>query len=102
MSADENVNQAQLGPYYHGTNTKLEPGKDTIRVDPYAHLGYTTRSSKRNYFTGDKATADHLGKYTYTVRPTGAFEPDDGGMIKSHKTREPLEILSREDTPDGR
>jgi len=83
------VSQEVLNPaqFFHGSNAKLEPGKDQI-----------TPGRKHTYFTEHKPTAAHLGKYTYTVQPTGSYEPDDGGMRDSHKSAQPLNILKREDS----
>ena len=51
---------------------------------------------KHTYFTTDKPTAQHIGKYVLTVQPTGPYEPDDGGMIASYKSVHPLNVTARE------
>lgn len=83
MTASDHLNGTQ---FYHGTNAKLEPGKDMV-----------IPGRKHTYFTTDKPTAAHIGKYVLTVEPTGSYEPDDGGMIDSFKSTQPLNILGRED-----
>lgn len=84
MSASDHLSPQQ---FFHGTNAKLEPGKDMV-----------IPGRKHTYFTTDKDVASKLGKYVLTVQPTGSYEPDDGGMRDSYKSTQPLTILRREET----
>lgn len=84
MSAQDNLNPVQ---FYHGTNAELKPGQDMV-IPGRRHV----------YFTTDRDTAAHIGKYVLTVRPTGPYEPDDGGMRDSYKSTQPLHITGREES----
>lgn len=84
MELNRNLQPLQ---FYHGTNAKLDPDKDQV-----------IPGRKHTYFTTDRATAAHIGKYVLHVDPTGPYEPDDGGMIDSFKSLHPLNILNREDS----
>lgn len=87
MSAEDHLSPQQ---FYHGTNADLKPGEDMV-----------VPGRKHTYFTTDKDTAAHIGRYVLTVQPTGSYEPDDGGMRDSFKSTQPLNILNNEDTKAG-
>ena len=84
MSAQENMNDQQLGPYYHGSAASLkrgdmvEPGRPSHYADKPEPYAFFTKSTERASHYADSALAREpyeAGKdaHVYNVEPTGPY-----------------------------
>jgi hypothetical protein len=115
MSADEHLNQTQ---FFHATDARLKPGELIVpRSDPrhpdfhppdpdddgedfdmddphYGGWGGLESTKRETYMTQDPNFAEHYGKYTYRVQPTGSYGPDWRGYHegKSFVSQSPLKV----------
>ncbi len=100
-----------VGPFFHGTRTRLEPG--TELVPGYGSNFQQGRVSNNVYFSALVETAawgaelasalagDEGRGHIYVVEPTGPFEDDPnvtdkrfpGNPTQSYRTRSPLRVV---------